>query len=71
MNNFKVMYEDMPTTIGALVKETDGFYDIIINARMSVDRQQRSYREEIYHIQNNDHERTCSVDQIELEAHRR
>ena len=71
MNNYKVIYEDMPTTIGGFVKETDGFYTIVINARMAYCRQLDAYLHELRHIAGNDFDREETADHIELEAHRR
>ena len=71
MNNIKVMYADLPTTIGGFVKETDGYYTIVLNSRMTAERNRQSYLHELGHIDNNDFDRECSADQIELEAHRR
>ena len=71
MYDFKVIYQDLPTTIGGYVKETDGFYDIVLNSRMAHNKNLQTYRHEIWHIENHDLDRECSADQIELEAHRR
>lgn len=50
----KVVYENLPTTIGSFVKETDGFYTIVLNARMSYEDQIRHYRHEMQHITRQD-----------------
>lgn len=70
-DDFKVIYEDLPTTIKAFIKETDGFYDIVLNSKMSYCQNVKSYDEEIWHIENEDLDRNETVDQIETRSHRR
>ena len=70
-DDFKVIYQDMPTTIGGFVKETDGFYDIVLNSRMAYCQNVKSYDEEVWHIEHNDIDRDEIVDQIERRSHRR
>ena len=67
----RVVYEDLPTTIGGCVKETDGFYTIILNSRMSHERNQESYLDEIDHIEHDALDQDRSADEIEMESHRR
>lgn len=71
MTDTRVIYEDLPTTIGGCVKETDGFYTIILNSRMTYERNQETYRHEQRHIDNGNLDCECTADQIETEAHRR
>ena len=71
MTDTRVIYEDLPTTIGGCVKETDGFYTIILNSRMSHERNQESYLDEIDHIEHNALDQDRSADIIELESHER
>lgn len=70
-SNIKVVYADLPTTIGGFVKETDGYYTIVLNSRMTFERNRKSYIHELSHIDNMDLDRNCNADQIELEANRR
>lgn len=67
----RVVYEDLPTTIGGCVKETDGFYTIILNSRMTHERNKESYLDEIDHIEHNAIDQERSADEIEMESHRR
>lgn len=67
--NYRVTLQDLPISIKAFTKETDGFYNIVLNARLSADRQRKAYYEEIHHIINNDFDRDCSADQIEANSH--
>lgn len=71
MTDTRVIYEDLPTTIGGCVKETDGFYTIILNSRMSHERNQETYMDEIDHIATGALDSDQSADQIELISHRR
>lgn len=68
-NDFNVKLLDLPTTIGGFVKETDDYYTIVLNSRMTFEHNKQTYKEETYHIDNNDLDRDCTVDQIETEAH--
>ena len=70
-DDFKVIYEDLPTTIKAFIKETDGFYDIVLNSRMAYNQNVKSYDEEMWHIKNNDLDQDETVDRIETKSHRR
>lgn len=70
-DDFKVIYEDLPTTIKAFIKETDGFYDIVLNSRMAYNQNVKSYYEEMWHIKNNDLDRKETADRIETRSHRR
>lgn len=69
--DYNVVMQDLPTTIGGFTKETDGYYTIVLNSRMTFERNQKSYIHELGHIDNGDFDKECSVDQIELENRRR
>lgn len=71
MTDTRVIYEDLPTTIGGCVKETDGFYTIVLNSRMTYERNQETYMDEIDHIATGALDSGKSADQIELISHRR
>lgn len=70
-NDIKVILQDLPTTISGFVKETDNFYTIVLNSRMTYERNKETYKHEQCHINNGDLDRECTADQIEAEAHRR
>lgn len=70
-DDYNVVMQDLPTTIGGFTKETDGYYTIVLNSRMTHERNRQSYIHEMSHIDNMDFDRDCSVDQIEVETHRR
>jgi len=62
---------DMPTTIPAMtVKNRDGSYTILINARLSQAGQLRALKHEQAHLRNRDFERDDSADKIEAERHK-
>lgn len=70
-SNTKVILKDLPTTIGGCVKETDGFYTIILNSRMTHERNQESYLDEIEHIETDAFSSELPADRIELRSHSR
>ena len=70
-NDIRVIFQDLPTTISGFVREKDDFYTIVLNSRMTHERNQKTYKHEQHHIDNDDFNRDCSIEQIELEAHRR
>lgn len=60
---------DMDVLIGEqVIKNVDDSYTILLNSRLSHERQLECYRHAINHIQSNDFEKTNS-NIIELEAH--
>ena len=61
---------DMPEGIwGHCNSNPDGSYSIFINARLNHETQRKVYLHELYHIQNNDFEKS-DVDVIEYKAHK-
>ena len=63
---------DLPTRIKSFVKKNgDDSLTIVINSRLSYDCQRECYKHELAHIQNDDFDTCMSVDEIEVEAHRR
>ena len=70
LDNAKVIYLDLPTTIGGFVKKTDDFYTIVLNSRLSYDRNRESYMDEIDHIVSDAMDQDIHADQIELQSHR-
>lgn len=71
IDDITVIYADMPATIKAYtVSNPDCTYTIVLNSRLSREQHLMSYHHEITHIQNGDYERKCSVDLIEVNAHK-
>ncbi|MCI9191595.1 MAG: ImmA/IrrE family metallo-endopeptidase [Lachnospiraceae bacterium] len=69
MENINVQLMDMDTMIPEhLVKNDDDTYTIFLNARLSKDRQLKSYFHALQHIKENDFEEV-NVQKIESEAH--
>jgi len=65
----KVVFEDLPVSVRSFVKESDGYYTIVINARLSYEEQIRAYRHEAEHINREDF-LADNLQIIELERHR-
>ena len=67
-------YEELPCCIGGFVRETcepDGdYYTIILNSRLSYEKQRATFAHEIEHIRNDDFHSERSVAEIENERHR-
>ena len=65
-----VILTDMPASIPAYsVANPDLSYTIVLNSRLSYERQLMAYHHEMEHIENGDFEKKCSVDIIECYAH--
>jgi predicted transcriptional regulator len=54
MENFPVVFMDLPTTIRGFVREKDGVCTVVINARQSSEIQRRTYAHEVEHILHGD-----------------
>lgn len=61
MDKVKVVFRDMPCDIGGYTVESiedgDYFYTVIINAKLSAERQRAAYLHEIDHIKERDFEK--------------
>ena len=66
------MIVDFPVTcVSEMVRQNeDGSYTILLNAKMSHEKLQKSYLHALGHIEHNDFEKD-SVQEIEYEAHQR
>lgn len=72
MNDIVTVLADLPTTVGGYtLRDHSGDYTIVLNARMSRERQLEAYRHELGHIQGDDFSSSLSVDLIEIHAHQR
>lgn len=66
----KVCLADLPCSIKAYtLVNSDGTYNIILNARHSHHQHLLSYHHEMQHIEKGDYERQTTADLIELFAH--
>lgn len=69
MENYPVVYINLPTTIRGFVREKDGFCTVVINARQSSAIQRRTYIHEVEHILHGDLD-AGDADSIELKRHK-
>lgn len=61
---------DMPCSIKSyVIANADMSFTIVLNSALSYEQNKQSYLHEYAHIINKDHNKKCSVDIIELEAH--
>lgn len=67
----RVILKDLPTTIGGCVKKQDDYYTIILNARMTRERNLETFADELDHIITDALDQERTADQIELESHGR
>lgn len=69
MNDIFVRLIDLPCSVPACVSlDSDGNYNIYINARLSRDEALRAYEHEKRHIFRNDFFRDAPISKIEKEA---
>lgn len=62
MNEYCIRYIDLPaTTKGMTVQDEDGFYNIYINATLSVDAQMKAIQHELRHVQRGDFDNKKSL----------
>lgn len=60
------LFLDMPPRIPAyVVCNADASYTIVINSRLTRERQLKAYHHEMKHIENGDFDKKCAVDMIE------
>lgn len=70
MNEIYTKLMDLPVSIrGFTVRDCDGDYNVILNSRLSHERQMQTYYHELQHIRSGDFDSPGSVDLIEIHAH--
>jgi len=70
MTEVRTVLQDLPNAIrGFTVLDENGDPTIVLNARCSTESNQRTYKHELEHIQNNDFQSYESADEIEARAH--
>lgn len=70
MKDINVLYANMPTSIRSyVVSNADMTYTIVLNCRLSREQNIISYEHELRHIHNDDYNKKCSIDMIEINAH--
>lgn len=66
MDNYRIRYVDLPCTVNGLtIEDSDGFYNIYINSKLSVDRQNEAIKHELAHIKRNDFNNEKSLQDAE------
>lgn len=60
----------LPPRIKAFTVRKNDCYTIFINDNLSWETKQKAYKHEIEHIKNGDFDKSCSVNEIECEAHK-
>lgn len=69
-DDYRIIFEDMPPRGAGFVREDpDGYYTIVLNSRLSYERQVEAAKHELRHIDHDDLERSIAADQIENQAH--
>lgn len=72
MDDIITVLVDLPHTIGGYtLRDRWGDYTVVLNARMSREKQLETYRHELRHIQCDDFNSPKTVDLIEIRAHQR
>lgn len=70
METVNVIYANMPVGIRSyVVTNADCSFTIVLNSRLTYERNLFSYIHEIDHIRNGDYDKKSDVDIIELNAH--
>ena len=71
MDNFTVVYENLPCKVGGFTMHNpiDDFFTIVLNQNMSYYANQKTFAHEIAHIRNDDFELYKNVGQIERNLH--
>ena len=65
------MLATMPCSIKAyVVANADMSFTIVLNDALSYEQNRKSYLHEYAHIINGDYDKKCSVDVIEIQAHK-
>lgn len=66
-----VTVAELPASVRSfVVANADQTYTIVINSRLNYEQNIEAYYHEINHICNGDYDKKCSVDLIEINAHR-
>lgn len=72
MNEVTTRLINLPTTIRAFTaRDTEGDFNIYLNARMNDIQRMEAYQHEMRHIINDDFYKNGSIDAIEAHLHRK
>lgn len=70
IDDVRVEFAELPTSIGGyVISDSDDFYTIILNSKLSHEQNMKSYEHELEHIFNGDFDKSSSADEIENQAH--
>ena len=70
MEDIYAVLVDLPTTIrGYTIRDKNGDFCIVINARISQENRVEAYEHEMKHIKQGDFQRSTPADLIEIYAH--
>lgn len=68
--NFFIHLVDLPCSVGGYTRQNEnGTYTILLNARLSVAEQRKSYIHELSHIEGNDFDTEIQADLLERMRH--
>lgn len=68
LEDVTIRYIDLPGSVKSFVKEKDGDYTIVLNARLNRETQQEACKHEMEHLDNEDFQK-ADVQKIEKTAH--
>lgn len=72
MNEVTTRLINLPTTVRAFTtRDTEGDFNIYLNARMNDIQRMEAYQHEMKHITNDDFYKNGSIDAIEAHLHRK
>lgn len=70
MLEYRVVLIDLPTTVrGYVLRTFDGFCTIVLNSRLNIWQNKKSFKHEIDHILNGDFDSALTADEIEARRH--
>lgn len=65
----KVIYVNLPCSVRGFVVNNCGFYTIVLNSRLSMEENRKTYKHELEHIINDDFNKFDAIDIIEKIRH--
>ncbi len=69
-DDINVVLVDLPCTIKEfVVANKDLTFTVVLNAKCSAETRLKAYKHALSHIKNNDFEKSCPADLIEIYAH--
>lgn len=66
----RTILKDLPSGVhGFTLLDTEGDYTVFLNSRQTREMNMKTYKHEIQHIEENDHQKTLSADILEWIRH--